>query len=206
VEALNKRDRDVLTRIAEGVPDSQVCLDLKISKGQLEQSLARIIARAEAHPDANSAALYYERALRRRAENAARSLEARFHALMEASPNAVLVVNGSTGIIKEVNERAVQMFGYPVSELIGRSMEMLVPDEVRSIHVAYRMGFLASVRRREMGYHPPIVGVRSDGSGIEMAIALTATTADDDVMVVCSEYGHWEASRSEVYREDVAAD
>jgi hypothetical protein len=44
-----------------------------------------------------------------------------------------------------------------------------------------------------MGYHPPIFGVRSDGAKIDMAIALTATPIDDDIMVVCTEHSHWKA-------------
>jgi PAS domain S-box-containing protein len=122
------------------------------------------------------------------------SLQARFHALMDACPDAVLVINGRTGIIKEVNSRALEMFGYSAESLIGHSMEVLVPESIRSIHSAYRLGFLSSVRRREMGYHPPIMSVQATGVTLKIAVGLTATTADDDVMVVCSDYARWEAS------------
>lgn len=195
MKSLSKQDREVLRRISAGTPDHQVCRDLRISKTQFEQCLERIRARAESIAEADNVVVYYERGLRRRAEHGLRALDARFHALLEGSPDAILVIDGTTGIIKEVNERAIAMFGYPSADLVGKSMEMLVPPEVRSIHPAYRIGFLASVRKREMGYHPPIVGVRADGTSVKMAIALTATTADDDVMVVCTEYARWEAGR-----------
>jgi hypothetical protein len=42
-----------------------------------------------------------------------------------------------------------------------------------------------------MGYHPPIFAKRADGSEIEVSVALTASVADDEVMVVCSEFIHW---------------
>jgi PAS domain S-box-containing protein len=77
------------------------------------------------------------------------------------------------------------MFGYSPRELVGHEVEMLVLPEVRDVHVAYRNGFLNSVRKREMGYHPPIEALRKDGSTIWLDIALTATQATDDVMVVC---------------------
>jgi hypothetical protein len=46
---------------------------------------------------------------------------------------------------------------------------------------------LRSVRKREMGYHPPITGLKRYGTEVRMSIALTATVKDDDVMVVCTE-------------------
>ncbi len=44
-----------------------------------------------------------------------------------------------------------------------------------------------------MGYHPPIFAVKGDGSEVEVAIALTATFSDEDVMVVCTEFALWTA-------------
>jgi len=96
--------------------------------------------------------------------------------------------------VKEFNEVACRMFGYTAKEFWGLKVEQLVPQSFRAIHPAYRLGFLANVRKREMGYHPPILGVRKDGTEVEMAIALTATVADDDVMVVCSELSRWVGS------------
>jgi len=137
------------------------------------------------------AAAMYERALRLRAENTFRSLEARFHALLDASPNAILVVNAMTGVISQVNSNAAKLFGYPANGLVGRSVEDLVNPPLRAIHPAYRIGFVTSARRREMGYHPPIFAYRAVGSEVEVAIALTATTNDEEVMVVCTEFARW---------------
>jgi hypothetical protein len=66
------------------------------------------------------------------------------------------------------------------------SIEDLVPREHRGIHPAYRLGFLASMRKRNIGYHPPIFAVRSDGKHVELSIGLTCSSADEDVMVVCT--------------------
>lgn len=166
------------------------------------KSIARIEARAQ--QDSDDARIYYERALRRRAENHAVSLEARFQALMAILPQAVLVIDGRTGMIKGGNDYACHLFGYTMEKLLSISVEELVPVEIRAVHPAYRLGFLRSVRKREMGYHPPIFGVRADGTKIEMAIALTATTADDDVMVVCSEYFRWKVAADASKESEVA--
>jgi PAS domain S-box-containing protein len=189
MDRLSKDERDILDRFSQGLRDAEICRELRISESTLRRALKRIEALADS--ETNDAARNYERALRIRAEKRLHSLEARFHALMSILPGAVLVVDGRTGTIKEVNDSACNLFGYSVREFVGRSVEDLVPEDLRRVHPAYRIGFLASLRKRELGYHPPIFGVKADGSQIEVAIALTATTADDDVMVVCTEKDAW---------------
>lgn len=186
---LSKLDQDVLRAMREGLADHEVCRRMQISPAVFAKSLARIRARAD--QESEDAGRFYEQALRKRAERMLASMAARFHALMETSPHAVLVVNGRTGAIKEFNELACELFGYSKQEFGALTVEHLVPESIKAIHHAYRLGFLASVRKREMGYHPPIIGIRKDRSEVEMAIALTATVADDDIMVVCTERANW---------------
>ncbi|HWD38611.1 MAG TPA: PAS domain S-box protein [Fimbriimonas sp.] len=198
MKSLSKSDQAVLRLLSEGKRDHEICIELRLSQKALDGAVARIQGRAT--HESEDAAWFYERALRRRAENSLASLHARFDALMEVLMHAVLVVDGRTGKIKEVNEVACSLFGYSRREFIGLSVEELVPDSHRPRHVAYRLGFLSSVRRREMGYHPPIQGLRADGTLVEMAIALTATPIDDDVMVVCTEYQRWKGGKETVER------
>jgi PAS domain S-box-containing protein len=72
----------------------------------------------------------------RRAEDAARRHAERFEALVESSPDALLVVN-SDGVIVQVNKRTEAVFGYATSELIGQGVEVLLPaglvDSVQSV-------------------------------------------------------------------------
>lgn len=200
---LKRKDREVLMMLSEGMPDLLVCRKVGVLPGELATILSRIALLAEDASTRPDLAVTYERALRKRAENTAKSLEGRFNALLDASPNAVLVINGTTGFIRQVNERAAEMFGYAAGDLVGRSMEDLVPVKFRAIHPAYRLGFLNSVRKREMGYHPPIVALRGDGAEVEMAIALTASEADDEVMVVCTEFHRWTAQKASADRAEV---
>ncbi len=195
---LSKRDREILTLISDGVPDLQVCMKLGLLPEQLAKVMDRLQKQADSHPASESMAVFFERALRRRAENAARSLEARFAALMDGAPDAVLVVNAQSGRIDQVNKRAADMFGYEIEDLIGRSVEELVPPSYQSVHPAYRKAFLLNVRKREMGYHPPIFGIRKDGTEIEMAISLTASVADEEIMVVCTEFAKWTSGSRDV--------
>jgi len=191
----------MLRQLGEGVPELQVCRSFGLLPEQLNQLFLRASQWAEAAEMDPGSLLLCERALRRRGENAARSLAARFEALLEASPDAVLVINAMTGIIGQVNENAAALFGYSPEELVGRSVEDLVAPKYRAIHPAYRIGFLASVRKREMGYHPPIFAARADGTEVEIAVALTATASNEDVMVVCTESSRWK-SRAETAQDN----
>jgi protein-histidine pros-kinase len=116
---------------------------------------------------------------------------------MDIVPHAVLLVDGRTGNIKEFNDFACALFGYTPAQMKKLKVEDLVAEEVRSVHHAYRRGFMSNVRKRAMGYHPPINGVRKDGSVVEIAVGLTANTADDDVMVVCTAKENWVFGESE---------
>lgn len=191
MKSLSPRDQKVLQLLSEGLADHEVCRELRMSPNLLRQAIERIEQRATVETE--DAGRFFERALRKRAENRIVSMEARFQALKQIIPQAVLIVDGRSGIIKDANALACQLFGFTEGELVGKKVEELVPDEHRAVHTAYRLGFLASIRKREMGYHPPIYGLRSDGTTVEVAIALTATTADDDVMVVCAERAQWTA-------------
>jgi len=204
MKKLSKVDQAVLRALSEGLADYQVCRQLQITPAAFARALKRIEARAASAEESENAGIYYERALKRRQERINLSLSARLHALMDASPQAILVIDGRTGLIKEFNEVACTMFGYTKLELSELTVEHLVPDSIRAIHHAYRLGFLANVRKREMGYHPPIIGIRKDGSEVEMAIALTATVADDDVMVVCTERSLWLGGEPSLSRAEMA--
>jgi PAS domain S-box-containing protein len=180
--------------ISDGVADEEVCRRLLISQQTFSRALKRIETRASA--ETNDAGRHYERALRIRTERKIASLSARFLALIDGLTHAVLVIDGRTGAIKEFNQTACELFGYNSDQLRSLTVEDLVPNEFRDVHSAYRIGFLSSIRRREMGYHPPIFGVKNDGTKVEMAISLTATTADDDVMVVCTERSSWDVAQA----------
>jgi PAS domain S-box-containing protein len=191
MKGINKHDQSVLSLIGTGMPDSEVCRNLGITVVGIEETMERVSDSIEGGRASEKVKLFFESASRHRLEHTLRATQARFAALMDAMIAAVFVVDGRTGIIHQANSRAEELFGYERNQLVGRSVEELVPEQHRMIHPAYRIGFLSNRRKRDMGYHPPIYGLRSDGAKIEMAIALTATPVDDEIMVVCTEYSVW---------------
>lgn len=93
-------------------------------------------------------------------------------AVLEASPNAIVAVD-ERARIQYVNSRARKAFGYAHDELVGRPIEILVPDEHAHSHVVERDAYLADPVPRPMGVARDPLGRRKDGSvfPIEAAVA-----------------------------------
>jgi PAS domain S-box-containing protein len=186
---LSERESQILQSQVSGYTERETCNRLGIEPGELARIWERVREEVETGEMETLADAEikdgYHRVERRRLEAELWASEARLAALMDTAPEAILVVDGRNGTILRVNNQSLILFGYTMREMIGASMEMLVPNELKDIHVSYRVGFLNSVRKREMGYHPLIQALCKDGSLVELDIALTATSATDDVMVVC---------------------
>jgi PAS domain S-box-containing protein len=166
------------TYLRLGIPESQLRLDWQEISIKMQSAAPETLA---GHELLNR----YQRVERQRLEAELWASEARLSALMDTAPEAVLIIEGRSGRIVRVNSQTALLFGYTPRELIGRAMEILIPDDLKKIHVAFRQGFLSSVRKREIGYHPLIMALRKDGTQVPLEIGLTATASTDDVMVVC---------------------
>lgn len=117
--------------------------------------------------------------LARRVEALERENE-RMRRLLDASPDGYLRVDAS-GVVRWANREAERLFGYEPGGLIGRMVEELVPEELRSRHVHHRAAFTASPQARDMAVGRELVGLRRDGSLVPIEIRLARTT--DDVVV-----------------------
>ncbi|RZA18740.1 MAG: PAS domain S-box protein [Lysobacteraceae bacterium] len=93
-------------------------------------------------------------------------------ALFDASADALLLV-GSDGTIVLANPAATDMLGYAPEEIVGLSVDALVPDAIRPRHAAYREGYAKHPRPRPMGTQMELVARRKDGSEVMVEIALS---------------------------------
>jgi PAS domain-containing protein len=75
--------------------------------------------------------------------------ETPFQALLEAAPDAIVIVDG-TGQIVLVNEQAEQLFGYDRAALIGQMVEVLLPERLRHEHTRYRGSYFTAPHTRPM--------------------------------------------------------
>jgi PAS domain S-box-containing protein len=190
---LTKRQLAVFELLGNGFTQREVSFKLKISEADVAEVWSEITVRIQSGEAVSLAdfglVATYDRLERQRLEAELWASEARLTALMDTAPEAVFLIDGRSGRILKVNNRALMLLGYSPRELLHQPMEMLIAENLRAKHVGLRNGFLGSVRKREMGYHPPITALTKSGETIELDIALTATASTDDVMVVCNLVG-----------------
>ena len=83
-----------------------------------------------------------------------------------------LVITDEKAIIVDINIRAEKLFGYVREELIGKSIEILIPDRFREQHSAKRHNYQGSPSERTMGLAGGIYGKHKDGSEFAVEISL----------------------------------
>ena len=98
-----------------------------------------------------------------------------FRAVFEASPDATLIVDPE-GIIRDLNEQAVQMFGWTREEMTGASVDKLVPEASRRRHVEHRERYAEAPRTRPMGAGLELLGLRRGGTTFPVEISLSPWT------------------------------
>jgi PAS domain S-box-containing protein len=109
--------------------------------------------------------------------------EERFRLVVEAAPNAMVMIN-SRGEIEMVNAQAERVFGYARTEMIGKPVEMLVPERFRGHHPALRNSFGGAAEARSMGAGRDLYALRKDGSEFPVEIGLNPIETDDGIMVL----------------------
>jgi PAS domain S-box-containing protein len=111
--------------------------------------------------------------------------EEKFRLAVEASPSGILLVNGR-GEIVLVNSQIEKLFGYDRGELIGRSVEILVPDRLAAQHPEHRAQFFASPTARAMGAGRELFGRRKDGAEFPVEIGLNPIEAAEGMLILAA--------------------
>ena len=111
-------------------------------------------------------------------------LEKRFEGFLESAPDAVVVV-GQDGLITRVNAQTEKLFGYDRGQLIGKSVEMLIPERFRSRHPAHRSDYFKTTkaRGREMGTGVELFGLRRSGMEFPVEVSLTHLETPHGILV-----------------------
>jgi PAS domain S-box-containing protein len=106
-----------------------------------------------------------------------------FHAIVDAAPDGILMASDD-GSIVFANRRAEELFGFGRDELDGRSVDELLPERLRQIHVAQRTRYRVEPRLRSMGAGLTLFGRRADGTEFPVEISLSPFPDDSGSSVV----------------------
>jgi PAS domain S-box-containing protein len=109
---------------------------------------------------------------RRATEGALRKSRAMFETLYEHSPDAVFVVD-EIGNIDRVNAPAEALFRLPRERLLGKPIEMVLPERLRDRHLAHRASYMKDAKTRPMGSGLELWAQRGDGSEFAVDIMLS---------------------------------
>ncbi|WP_062065190.1 sensor histidine kinase [Cellvibrio sp. OA-2007] len=105
--------------------------------------------------------------------------------LLDAVPAGIIVTH-QDGRINYLNAEAERLFGYLRDELVGRSIDILLPDRFSGNHAQLRQSYIDQPSTRYMGAGRDLYGKRKDKSEFPLEIGLRSLTADDEQFIVAT--------------------
>lgn len=168
-QAHDQLELRVLERTRE-LAEARAVLELRVSERTRELARANEVLLAEVGE-------------RRRAEDALRRSENMLRGIFEYAPDPIVVIDRH-GRIERANARVEPTFGYKNEELLGRPVEVLLPERFRRRHTKHRINFLADPHLRPMGAGLELFGRRRDGGEFPVEIMLSPIDAPGGSIVI----------------------
>jgi diguanylate cyclase (GGDEF)-like protein/PAS domain S-box-containing protein len=117
-----------------------------------------------------------------RSISALRRAEEKFRNLLEAAPDAMVIVDAD-GHIVLVNSQTEKLFGYTRGELLGQTLEILIPERLRKQHGLHRRNYFENPHARAMGTGLDLYGRRRDGSEFPIEVSLSPLDTDEGLLI-----------------------
>lgn len=112
-----------------------------------------------------------------------RASEAKFSGILAIAADAIIVIDDAQNIM-HFNQGAEDIFGYKRAEIVGKPLELLLPDRYREAHAVSVQEFAAgSESARRMGHRRPVSGKRKDGSEFPAEAAISRLQVGDSERV-----------------------
>jgi PAS domain S-box-containing protein len=108
-----------------------------------------------------------------------------FRLAVESAPNGMVIVD-QTGKIDRLNAQAESLFGYQRDELVGKPIDLLVPEPLRTSHAGFRKDYIAHAAARPMGAGRDLKARRKDGSEFPVEIGLNPMQTSQGTKILCS--------------------
>jgi PAS domain S-box-containing protein len=108
--------------------------------------------------------------------------EEKFRSLLESAPDAMVIVN-TDGKVTDINRQSEALFGYTREELLGKSVEILVPERHAEAHQGYRQRYIGAPEARVMGQAGTLYAVTKSGAEIPVEISLNAIETGEGMLV-----------------------
>src|ERR1700734_2754443 len=124
--------------------------------------------------------------------------------IFEALPHAVILAANDQRIAI-VNRGPEELFGYARSELVGRPLEILLPERVGGHHAALAAGYIAAPQARPMGKGLDLFGLRKDGAEIPVEIGLSNLQTPEGAFTMASVIDITDRLRAEASQQHMAA-
>lgn len=112
--------------------------------------------------------------------------DSRFMALLESAPDSMVIAGGDGKIIM-VNRQTELLFGYSREEIVGREVEILIPEKYHRRHKTERNAYIAEPRTRPMGIGLELYGRKKDGSEFPVEVSLSPMQLDsEETMIIAA--------------------
>ena len=150
---------------------------------------------------ANIGCFSMKRTTKPRNKQSEKNVEEQFHLMSDAAPNGMMMVDQEENIVL-INPQIEKIFGYTQEELIGQTLEILVPDRFKAEHPVHVKHFFAHPSARQLGAGRDLFGRHKNGAEIPVEIGLNPIETDEGAFVIAFVINITERKKLESIKDD----